>query len=158
MKPTTQLTSRGLRNAPVKNTRIMCVTIAAMKIRAAQWWICRMSRPPRTSNDSRSVEANASDICDAVHGGPRARRSATSFMLGTKNIVRKTPEIRIVMKLNSAISPSRNDQWSGKILRANVLTDGADAGALVQVVRGARGELLDGGRGGCGRHRVRRSQ
>ena len=44
-------------------------------------------------------------------------------MLGTKKSVRKTPEIRIVMKLNSAISPSRNDQWSGKILRANVLTN-----------------------------------
>ena len=44
-------------------------------------------------------------------------------MRGTKNIVRKTPEIRITMKLNRAISPSRNDQWSGKILRANVLDD-----------------------------------
>ena len=55
----------------MKNTRIMCVTIAAMKISAAQWWICRMSRPPRTSNDSRSVEANASDISTpfiAAHG------------------------------------------------------------------------------------------
>ena len=30
VKPTTQLISRGLRNAPVKNTRIMCVTIAAV--------------------------------------------------------------------------------------------------------------------------------
>ena len=53
----TQLSSRGLRNAPVKNTRNMCTVIAATKIRAAQWWICRMSRPPRTSNDSRSVES-----------------------------------------------------------------------------------------------------
>ncbi len=73
MKPTIQLSSRGLRNAPVKNTRIMCVTIDAMKISAAQWWICRMSRPPRTSNDSRSVEANASDIstpCIAGRSGP----------------------------------------------------------------------------------------
>jgi hypothetical protein len=46
----------------VKNTRIMCVTIEAMKMSAAQWWICRMSSPPRTSNDRRRVEANASDI------------------------------------------------------------------------------------------------
>ncbi len=71
MKPTTQLSSRGLRNAPVKNTRIMCVTIAAMKISAAQWWICRISRPPRTSNESLSVEAKASDMCwpwSATHG------------------------------------------------------------------------------------------
>ncbi|CPU64284.1 Uncharacterised protein [Mycobacteroides abscessus] len=40
----------------------MCVTIDAMKISAAQWWICRMSRPPRTSNDMCSVDANASDM------------------------------------------------------------------------------------------------
>ena len=62
MKPTTQLTSRGLRKAPVKKTRIMCVTIAAMNSSAAQWWICRMSSPPVTSNDRCRVEANASDI------------------------------------------------------------------------------------------------
>jgi len=46
----------------VKKTRNMWTTIDAMKISAAQWWICRMSRPPRTSNDRRSVEENASDI------------------------------------------------------------------------------------------------
>ena len=71
MKPMTQLISRGLRNAPVKNTRIMCVTIAAMKISAAQWWIWRISRPPVTSNDRCSVEAKASDIstpCIAASG------------------------------------------------------------------------------------------
>ncbi len=69
--PTSQLISRGLRNAPVKNTRIMCVTIAAMKISAAQWWICRISRPPVTSNDRSRVEANALDIstpCIAASG------------------------------------------------------------------------------------------
>lgn len=61
-KPNSQLTSRGLRNAPVKNTRIMCTSIAARKISAAQWWIWRISRPPRTSKLMSSVEENASDI------------------------------------------------------------------------------------------------
>lgn len=61
-KPNSQLTSRGLRNAPVKNTRIMCTNMPAMKTTAAQWWICRMSRPPRTSKEMCSVELNASDI------------------------------------------------------------------------------------------------
>ena len=46
-----QFSSRGLRNAPVKKTRSMCTTIAAMNSRAAQWCICRMMRPPRTSNE-----------------------------------------------------------------------------------------------------------
>jgi hypothetical protein len=51
-----------VRNAPAKNTRIMCVNIAATKISAAQWWICLMSSPPRTSKLMRSVEAYAWDI------------------------------------------------------------------------------------------------
>ncbi len=38
-KPKSQLISRGLRNAPVKNTRIMCTNMAATKTIAAQWWI-----------------------------------------------------------------------------------------------------------------------
>ena len=49
--PTIQLASRGLRNAPVKNTRNMCTMIAAMNSSAAQWCICRMTSPPRTSNE-----------------------------------------------------------------------------------------------------------
>jgi len=57
-----QLSSRGLRNAPVKNTRIRCTTIAAMNSRADQWWICRMNRPPRTSKEMRSVDSYAADI------------------------------------------------------------------------------------------------
>ncbi len=56
-KPKTQLISRGLRNAPVKKTRIMCTSIAATKTRAAQWWIWRISRPPRTSKLMSIVEA-----------------------------------------------------------------------------------------------------
>ena len=54
--PMTQLNSRGLRNAPVKKIRNMWTIIAAMKNRAAQWWICRMSSPPRTSKLMLSAE------------------------------------------------------------------------------------------------------
>ncbi len=52
-----QLSSRGLRKAPVKKTRIMCTNMAAMKSIADQWCICRISRPPRTSKEMSSVEA-----------------------------------------------------------------------------------------------------
>ena len=61
-----QFSSRGLRNAPVKNTRSMCTTIAAMNSSAAQWCICRMIRPPRTSNERFSVVSYARDIVDAL--------------------------------------------------------------------------------------------
>jgi len=43
----------------VKKMRIMCAMIAAMNRSAAQWWICRMSRPPRTSKLMFRVEAYA---------------------------------------------------------------------------------------------------
>ncbi len=46
--PTIQLISRGRRNAPVKNTRHRCTTMAATNTRAAQWWIWRMTSPART--------------------------------------------------------------------------------------------------------------
>ena len=52
-----QLISRGLRNAPVKKMRHMCTPMAATNISADQWWICRMSRPPRTSKLMCSVDA-----------------------------------------------------------------------------------------------------
>ena len=55
--PITQLNSRGLRKAPVKNTRNMCTAMAAMKSSAAQWCICLMSSPPRTSKEMSRVEA-----------------------------------------------------------------------------------------------------
>ncbi len=58
----TQLSSRGLRNAPVKKTRSMCTDMAATNTSAAQWCICRTSRPPRMSNEISSVEAIAADI------------------------------------------------------------------------------------------------
>lgn len=46
----------------MKKCRIMCVSIAARKISAAQWWICRISSPPRTSKLMASVDAYASDM------------------------------------------------------------------------------------------------
>jgi hypothetical protein len=60
--PSSQLVSRGLRNAPVKKIRSRWTTIAATNSRAAQWCSCRMNRPPRTSKDSCSVESYAADI------------------------------------------------------------------------------------------------
>jgi len=44
-----QVSRRGRRNAPVKNSRSRCRDTAATKISAAQWWIWRISKPPRTS-------------------------------------------------------------------------------------------------------------
>ena len=60
--PISQLSSRGLRYAPVKKIRIMCTMIAARNSSAAQWWIWRMSSPPRTSKLMFSVDAYASLI------------------------------------------------------------------------------------------------
>ena len=45
----TQLASRGRRNAPVKKMRARCTMIEAANNSAAQWWIWRTNRPPRTS-------------------------------------------------------------------------------------------------------------
>ncbi|MNW67358.1 hypothetical protein D3C74_459360 [compost metagenome] len=63
-----------------------------MNSSADQWWIWRMSRPPRTSNEVCSVEAKASDMSTPfmVAGSPWY---VTRPMLGTKNIVRKNPEM-----------------------------------------------------------------
>jgi hypothetical protein len=55
--PTSQFSSRGRRNAPVKKMRHTCTTMAARNTRAAQWWTWRISRPVRTSKLSRTVEA-----------------------------------------------------------------------------------------------------
>ena len=82
----TQLASRGLRNAPVKNTRNMCTNMAATKINAAQWCICRMNRPPRTSNEISSVDSRARDISTPWRFlyGPSY---TTSAIEGSKNSV-----------------------------------------------------------------------
>ena len=69
VEPTIQLSSRGLRNAPVKKMRSMWTTIDPTKMFAAQWCIWRMSRPPRTAKLKFSVEANASET-----GCPRSGR------------------------------------------------------------------------------------
>ena len=61
--PITQLASRGLRKAPVKNVRNMCTTIAATNSSAAQWCTCRTNRPPRTSKEICSELSNARDMC-----------------------------------------------------------------------------------------------
>ena len=66
--PMSQLISRGLRNAPVKNTRSRWHTIAATNRIAAQWWICRISSPPRTSKLMFSVDAYASLMCTPSSG------------------------------------------------------------------------------------------
>jgi hypothetical protein len=67
-EPMIQLSSRGLRNAPVKKMRSMCTMIAATKISAAQWCIWRMISPPRTSNDRSSDDAYAADMCTPRRG------------------------------------------------------------------------------------------
>ncbi len=57
--PMTQFSSRGLRKAPVKKLRSMCTTIEARNTIVAQWWIWRISRPPRTSKLMRSADSYA---------------------------------------------------------------------------------------------------
>ncbi len=59
--PMIQLSSRGLRKAPVKKMRAMCTTIEPTKMSAAQWCIWRTSSPPRTSKEMLTVERKASD-------------------------------------------------------------------------------------------------
>ncbi len=58
----TQIPRRGRRKAAVKNAPASCSSNEAGSSRAAQWWACRRSRPPGTSKDSHSVDANARDI------------------------------------------------------------------------------------------------
>ena len=61
--------------------------IATMNRSAAQWWICRISRPPRTSNEMFSVDWYA---CDIVMPSSLAYepRYTTSLVDGTKNSAR----------------------------------------------------------------------
>jgi hypothetical protein len=54
--PTIQFTSRGRRKAPVKNTRARWIAIEARNSSAAQWWICRITSPARTSKLSSSAD------------------------------------------------------------------------------------------------------
>ena len=53
----TQLSSRGLRKAPVKKIRAMCTTMEPTKMSADQWCIWRISRPPRTPKEMLTVDS-----------------------------------------------------------------------------------------------------
>ena len=55
--PMIQLSSRGLRKAPVKKMRAMCTTMEPTKMSAAQWCIWRISRPPRTPKEMLTVDS-----------------------------------------------------------------------------------------------------
>ena len=63
MSPMVQLSSRGLRKAPVKNTRAMCTTIEPTKMSHAQWCIWRISNPARTAKDRFTLDAYAWVTC-----------------------------------------------------------------------------------------------
>ena len=90
LTPISQLISRGLRKAPVKKMRRLWASIAARNSIAAQWCICRTSRPPRMSKEIASVDSNASDICS-----PRSSwyvpSYSTSAIDGLNQRVKKTP-------------------------------------------------------------------
>src|ERR1700751_445998 len=119
--PISQLTSRGLRYAPVKNTRSMCAKIATMNRLAAQWWICLISSPPRMSNEMFSVDAYACDI-EIPSSLAYEPWYTTSCADGTKNSARYVPVSSRITKDHSAISPSMNVQWSGKTFRIRTRT------------------------------------
>ena len=57
--PSRYVRSRGLRKAPVKNTRSRCSTIIATNTFAAQWCVCRISRPAFTSHDRCTTDSYA---------------------------------------------------------------------------------------------------
>ena len=67
-KPIVQFSSRGLRNAPVKKMRSMCSMIDATNSSAAQWCTCRMSSPPRISNEMFRADCIAADISRPFSG------------------------------------------------------------------------------------------
>ena len=94
----TQFSSRGLRNAPVKNTRNRWTVIAARNSSAAQWCTCRISRPPRTSNEMSSVDEYASDI-RMPSSGTYDPWYTTSVIDGLKNSARYVPVSSSTMKL-----------------------------------------------------------
>ena len=54
--PIRYVSSRGLRNAPVKKIRSMWTTIAATNTFAAQWCVCRMSSPAFTRREMSRTE------------------------------------------------------------------------------------------------------
>jgi len=96
--PITQLASRGLRNAPVKNVRNMWATSAAMNSCEAQWWTCRTNSPPRTSNERRSVLSYAWDMA-TPRKPSKAPSYATVSIDGSKNSAKYMPDSSSTMKL-----------------------------------------------------------
>src|SRR3984893_7985049 len=116
-----QLSSRGLRYAPVKNTRVMCAKIATMNMIAAQWWICLISRPPRMSNEMFSVDWYACDI-ERPSSLVYEPWYTTTALDGSKNSARYVPVSSRITNDHSAISPSMKDQWSGKTSRIRTRT------------------------------------
>ncbi len=102
----------------MKKTRSMWARIAATNRSAAQWWICRMQQAAadvEADVQRRGVGLAHVDAVQVV-GTSRGRRS--SVMLGWKNNVRNVPVSSKMMNEYRAISPSRNDQWSGKTFRS----------------------------------------
>ena len=88
--------------------------IDTMNSSAAQWWIWRMIRPPRTSKEMFSVGAVGLGHHDALAAARRSRRTATRPELGTNQNVRNVPVSSRMTSEYIAISPSMKDQWSGK--------------------------------------------
>lgn len=94
----TQFISRGLRKAPVKKIRSRCAPMAATNIRAAQWCICRMRSPPRTSKLMRRVESNAC-VMRTPRIGTYRPSYTTSPIPGWKKNVSHTPVTTSTIKL-----------------------------------------------------------
>ena len=72
----------------MKKTRNMCTTIAAMNSSAAQWCICRMIRPPRTSNERSSDVSYAWRHLDAA----QRRVAAVVVDLGHRRVEEQRQE------------------------------------------------------------------
>src|SRR5581483_12433457 len=114
---TIQFNSRGLRNAPVKNTRHRWATMAARNTSAAQWSIWRMTSPARTSKLKWITDSYARDISmprncvyDPVY--------VVFWRLASKKNVRYVPVSTRITKQYKAISPNMNEKLSGKTLRS----------------------------------------
>ena len=71
--PSSQLSSRGRRKPPVKNTRARWATMTATNTTAVQWWIWRIRSPAWTSNERCSTESKACRDRGALERRVRAR-------------------------------------------------------------------------------------
>ena len=119
------MSSRGLRKAPVKKTRSRWRTIATTKTSAAQWWVWRISSPAFRSRlrvDHRAVGL-AHVLAAQRRDSSRGRRPASCSARRRRSGKRRSR--RGSRNAYSAISPSRNDQWSGKTYRSALRRNGA---------------------------------